>query len=241
MNALITGSTKGIGKNLGINLLYKDYFVYFNGHTQESTKLLEQKLYNEKLNNCNIICEDLSTLEGNLELANYIKAQDIYLDVLVLNLGITNRTPYSELSYNEWKEVMDVNLNFPFFLIQALENHINDNGRIIFISSISGIIPDSISIPYGVSKAGINMLVPYLAKESEFVDRKITVNAIAPGYISTSWHQNKSNEQMERIANKCLANRFGMPIEVSSVVMMIIDNSFVNGQVIRVDGGFGLK
>ena len=240
MNALITGSTTGIGKSIGIDILDKNYCVYFNGHTQESIRSLDseiEKTVHEK--NAYFIQQDLSTLEGNLELANHIKSHDIFLDVLILNLGITNRAPFGAICYDAWKKVMDVNLNFPFFLVQSLVSHINDGGRIIFISSISGIVPDSVSIPYGVSKAGINMLVPYLAKE--FEDRKITVNAVAPGYISTSWHSSKSNEQMERIASKCLANRFGTPKEVSKAVMMIIDNSFINGQIIRVDGGFGLK
>jgi len=235
--ALITGSTEGIGKQIGIDLLNKDYFVYFNGHTQESTKQLEQELNDlNYANNSNIICTDLSLLEKNLELANYLKAQDIYLDVLVLNLGITDRALFGAICYDSWKKVMDTNLNFPFFLVQSLASHIKENGRVVFISSISGCTTDSTSIVYGVSKGAIHVLVPYLSKE--FADKKITVNAVACGYIDTNWHQNKSKDQIKRIEQKHLANRLGTVQEVSKAVMAIIDNDFINASVLKIDGGF---
>jgi 3-oxoacyl-[acyl-carrier protein] reductase len=234
--AFITGSTKGIGKQIGIDLLDKGYFVYFNGHTPQSTLQLENELLG--CSDINIICQDLSTLGGNLELANHLSSQNVYLDVLILNLGITDRTSFYQVDYDNWKKVMDVNLNFPFFLIQSLISNIKKGGKIIFISSISGIVPDSVSISYGVSKAAINMLVPYLAKE--FAGKKITVNAIAPGYVNTSWHHTKNKAQIKRIQKKCLANRLGTVQEISKAVMSIIDNDFINGQIIRVDGGFGL-
>lgn len=241
--ALITGSTQGIGKQIGIDLLDGSYFVYFNGHTQESTRQLEQEIGlrsydNDYLPDFNILCQDLSTLEGNLELANYLKANDRYLDTLILNLGITNRTKFGAICYDSWKKVIDVNLNFPFFLIQSLNSHIKENGRIIFISSISGIIPDSTSISYGVSKAGLNMLVLYLAKE--FANRKITVNAIAPGFTNSNWHKGKSKAQIKRIQNKILLKRFADQREISSLVLEVINNPYINGQILRCDGGFGL-
>jgi len=234
--ALITGSTKGIGKQIGIDLIDNGYYVYFNGSTSQSTTALENELLG--CSDINIICQDLSTLDGNLELANYLKAQDEYVDVLILNLGITNRAVFGAVCYDEWKKVIDVNVSFPFFLVQSLVSHIRENGKIIFISSISGIVPDAISISYGVSKAAVNMLAIYLAKE--LANRKITVNAIAPGYIDTTWHSKKPQDQIERITNKCLQKRLGTTQEVSKAVFSLINNDFITGQIIRVDGGFGL-
>lgn len=237
--ALVTASTKGIGKQIGLDLLEHDYFVYFNGHTQESTKKLENEIGlpdvdHDYLPSLNIICQDLSTIKSAIQLGNYLTE----LDILILNLGVTDRTPFGEIKSEEWNKVFETNLSSSFFLIQSLKDKIREGGKIIFISSISGIVPDSVSISYGVSKAGINMLVPYLAKE--FASKGITVNAIAPGYTITDWHINKSKAQLKRISDKTLAKRFATTEEISSTVLHIIDNNYINGQVIRVDGGFQL-
>lgn len=230
--ALITGSTRGIGKQMGIDLLNKDYYVYFNGRTEQSCCDLRIELKNKE--NFTILKADLSEIDK----IDWIKKQIPVLDVLILNAGITDRTPFGKIALENWNKVFNINLTNQFFLVQELKDRINPNGKIIFISSISGIIPDSVSISYGVSKAAINMLVPYLAKE--FADKGITVNAVAPGYIMTDWHKGKSQAQLKRIANKCLAGRLGTPEEVSKAVLGVIDNDFINGQIIRVDGGFGL-
>jgi 3-oxoacyl-[acyl-carrier protein] reductase len=227
--ALITGSSRGIGKQIGIDLLDKDYFVYFNGRKSVpiSTKL-----------DWTFIEADMSKIESVEQINNLLGEQHTLLDVLVLNAGMTDRTPFGLVDWNNWNNVFSINLTVPFFLVQALKERIKPGGKVIFISSISGCTTDSTSIAYGVSKGALHILVPYLAKE--FAPLHITVNAIAPGYINTNWHVGKSKEQIERISKKCLANRFGTPEEISKAAIFIIDNDFINGQIIRVDGGFGL-
>lgn len=227
--SVITGSTRGIGKQIGIDLLDKGYFVYFNhAHDNVNISFLDNKYRKYK-----VIKADLSGINEISKLNKISK-----LDILILNMGITDRSKFGQLTYKNWEKVINTNLTIPFFLVQSLRNKIRENGRIIFISSISGIVPDSTSIPYGVSKAGINMMVKYLARE--FAPKKITVNAIAPGYTMTSWHKSKSKAQIKRIEKKILLNRFAEPKEISKTVLSIIDNDYINGQVIQVDGGFGL-
>jgi len=232
--AFVTGSTKGIGRQIGIDLLKQGYYVYFNyaNDDLEATHLAEELFLYE--GNFSIIKANLSDSSGVLNIIFQLPK----VDILVLNAGMTDRTPFGQVLISNWNKVFEMNLTVPFFLVQSLKDKISPNGKIIFISSISGIVPDSVSISYGVSKAAINMLVLYLAKE--FANKKITVNAIAPGYTDTTWHSNKSKEQIKRIEKKCLANRLGTVQEVSKAVMSVIDNNFINGQILRCDGGFGL-
>lgn len=230
--ALITGSTKGIGKQIGIDLLDKGYQVYFIGHTSESVEMLRGEL--AAYTGVKILQFDLSDSNNILDIVLQLPA----LDVLVLNAGMTDRTPFGQVGISNWNKVFEMNLTVPFFLIQSLKNQILPNGKIVFVSSISGCTTDSTSIAYGVSKGAIHILVPYLAKE--FAENKITVNAIVPGYIDTDWHKEKSKEQIKRITDKCLAKRLGTVKEISKTVLNVIENDFINGQVIRVDGGFQL-
>lgn len=235
--ALVTGSTKGIGRQIGIDLLQKNYFVYFNyANDVESAQELQDYLDKEGYENKFVILQgNLSTYEG----AQYFldKIHD-NLDCIVFNVGITDRTSFGNIELDKWEKVFRTNLSVPFFIIQTLKNRINAGGRLIFISSISGLSTDSVSIAYGVSKGAIHILVPYLAKE--FKEQKITVNAVAPGYIDTDWHKGKSEAQLNRIKAKHLCNRLGTTTEVSKIVLSIVDNDFINGQILRVDGGFGI-
>ena len=229
---LITGSTRGIGKQIGMDLLNRDYFVNFNyAHDLNYAHKLYEEIFLKYSKRFAILKADLSFEMELTKLTSEIKE----LDVLILNAGITDRTPFGQITAEIWNRVFNVNLSNQFLLVQALKDNIKPGGKIIFVSSISGIIPDSVSIPYGVSKAAINMLVPYLAKE--FASKQITVNAVAPGYTLTDWHIGKSDDQLNRISEKTLLKRFATTKEISSTVLHLIENNYITGQVIRVDGG----
>ncbi|GAG95777.1 unnamed protein product, partial [marine sediment metagenome] len=128
--------------------------------------------------------------------------------------------------------------NYSIFLIQKLRNKIKPNGKIIFIGAVLGKEPDASSISYGVSKGSLPILCKYLAKE--FAPRKITVNVVAPGFIETEWHKDKPKDQIERIKNKTLLKRFGYPNEVSDICQALINNDYITGQTIYIDGGYNL-
>ena len=230
--AIVVGSSRGIGKQIGIDLLRKGYFVFFNGRDENTLSELSKELAHRGYAAFGLIKADCSKIE-NIDSLLMEK-----VSVIVWNVGMTDRTSFGEITPKSWKEVFEANVDAPLFYLQAMKNNISLNGKIILISSILGIEPKSRSISYGVSKAAINMLVPYLAKE--FSNKNITVNAVAPGFINTSWHEGKTEEQLKKIMNECLAERLGTVEEVSKVVMSIIDNDFINAQVIRVDGGYGL-
>lgn len=227
--ALITGGTRGIGKAIAVELAKKNVrLILTYANDEESAKQARKEL------KATVIQVDLSDYKGANKVLDNIKK----LDYLFLNVGITDRTSFGEIKIEEWDKVFRTNLTVPFYMIQELRNSINENGRIVLTTSISGIIPDSTSISYGVSKSAENMLVQYLAKE--FASKKITVNAIAPGYTMTNWHEKKPKSQIKRIAEKTLLKRFATPEEIANVAKMIIENDYITGQIIRCDGGFGL-
>ena len=234
--AVVTGSTKGIGKAIAIDLLKKGCYVIFNySHSDETAEKLKSELSGIS-SNFYIIKADLSSFEGMGVFIKKIKKITCSVKYLFLNVGITKRINFREIKLKDWNTIFDANLTIPFFIIQRLDGLIKDCGRIVFIGSILGQMPHAVSIPYGVSKAGINMLAKYLVKE--FSARSITVNVVSPGFVDTAWHNSKNSAQIKRIKNNIALKRFAQAQEISSTCMHIIDNGYINGQLICVDGGY---
>lgn len=223
--ALVTGSTRGIGKAVGKKLSENGYTVFHNGRRKE----VELAHY---------IPADLSTLEGVKTLADNLLKQTDKLDVIVLNAGATCRKPVTEITPKDWYSVIDTNVTMPFFLIQRLAGHMAENGCILFISSAMSIWPHAVSLPYGVSKAAVNMLAQGLVKD--FAEKKIRVNVICPGFIDTEWQQKKPVWLREKIERKTALNRFGTPEEISDMCLSLITNTYINGAVVNVDGGYNM-
>lgn len=223
--ALVTGSTNGIGKAIGDKLEEHGYTVFRNGRKTDS----RYRTY---------IPADLSTLEGVNTLADHLLKRVDKLDVLVLNAGTTCRKPLPKITPNDWNLVMDTNVNMPFFLIQRLSGLLAENGSILFISSAMSIWPHAVSLPYGVSKAAVNMLARGLVKE--FAGRKIRVNAVCPGFIETQWQLAKPAWLKEKIEKKTALNRFGTPEEVSDMCISLITNTYINGAIVSIDGGYNM-
>ena len=154
----------------------------------------------------------------------------------MFNAGVTKRCGFEEINIEDWMKIFNANVNLPFFILQGLNRMIRKNGRIIFIGSILGIYPHAVSIPYGVSKSCLEIMAKYLIKE--FLPRKITVNVVAPGFVDTSWQKGKSRKQKIRIAGRIALKRFADPREISSSCLHLLENEYINGQTIIVDGGY---
>lgn len=236
---LITGGTKGIGREIAENYLKKGYLVIVNyANSDKDAEDFKNEMidYSGKLF---IVKADLSKIEGMELLVKEFSRLNVNLDILILNAGFTKRESFEDISYESWNRVIDGNFNIPFFLVQKLSNNINENGRIIFISSVLGIKADASSIQYGVSKGALIILSKYLAKY--FASKKITVNCIAPGFVDTSWQKNKPVEQRERIKNKTLIKRFAYASEIASMCVNLEENEYITGQTIVIDGGYSLN
>lgn len=223
--ALVTGSGRGIGKAIADKLETDGYMVFRNGREQRECS--------------HYIRADLSNPDGAEALAEEILSRIDTLDCLVLNAGITCRKSFREITPEDWQQVLDVNLNMPFFLVQKLAGHMAEESSILFISSVLSIYPHATSLPYGVSKAAVNMLARGLVKE--LAPGKVRVNAICPGFINTEWQKEKPLWLKEKIAGKTAVKRFGTPEEVADACLSLVKNTYINGAVVTVDGGYNME
>lgn len=223
--ALVTGSGRGIGKAVADKLEADGYTVFRNGR--------------KKREDCgHYIQADLSGLDGVETLTERLLSQIDELDCLILNAGTTCRKSFCDITPDDWYHVLNVNLSMPFFLIQRLAGHMAERGSILFISSVLSIYPHATSLPYGVSKAAVNMLARDLVKE--LAPRRIRINVVCPGFIDTKWQQEKPLWLKEKIAEKTVLKRFGKPEEIADMCLALIKNTYVNGAVVTVDGGYNM-
>jgi len=233
--ALVTGATTGMGLAITKELISRGYFVYIH--------YLEELSINDAVtlppDKYKLIEADFSTPEGVRILAEQIVNDRIKLDCVILNAGTTCRKDFGEIDYNDWNAVMNVNVNSPFLICQDLAPVIKDSGSIIFIGSSMGIHPHANASVYSVSKAATHMLAQSLVKH--FAERKIRVNAIAPGFIDTEWQKDKPQWLREKIESKIALKRFGTPQEVADACMFLIENTYMNGSVLQIDGGYDFE
>lgn len=239
--AVVTGSTKGIGLAVAKDFLARGCRVVLNyAHDDDEAGQVRGLLSNQYSSEDFVVIKaDLSTYEG-LEL--FVKEVTRFaetINFLVLNAAITDRTVFGGVERLAWQKVFDANLNVPFFLVQALSERIARQGRIIFIGAVMGMFPHAMSLSYGVSKAAVHFLAQCLVKE--FAAKQVTANVVAPGFVDTPWQKDKAPEHRRRIEDKIAVGRFALPEEVSRAVLSIVDNGYINGAVISVDGGYSYK
>lgn len=223
--ALVTGSTRGMGKAIADKLEENGYTVFRNGRS----KCEDWSHY---------IQADVSTKEGIDVIVNEMVRRREQLDCLVFNAGATCRKPFRDITYMDWQAVMDANVNMPFLLAQRMYDHIADRGNLLFISSALSIKPHATSIPYGVSKAAVNMLAQCLVKE--FAPKQVRVNVVCPGFIDTEWQKEKPAWLRDKIAGKTALNRFGEVEEVAQMCLAVCENTYMNGAIVSVDGGYDM-
>ncbi|WP_195282608.1 SDR family NAD(P)-dependent oxidoreductase [Harryflintia acetispora] len=238
--AVVTGSTKGIGKAIATKLLIEGYFVFVNYAQDEEAAAEFLKEMSGFKNQIHMIKCELASSESVSRFAIEVLKITKTIDCLVLNVGATDRTTFFSIDSKKWNYVMDVCLNAPFFLIQKLGMSLRPNrGNIIFIGSILGEYPHAFSLAYSVSKAAVHQMAKCLVKE--FAPMGITVNAIAPGFVETPWQAQKSDDIKESIKSKIALHRFAEPEEVAELCWHVINNRYINGSILEISGGYCYK
>ncbi len=227
--ALVTGSTKGIGYAIAKRLINEGYFVFFNGRSDFVPDFPEET--------CFYIKTDVSTLEGVDVLVESVLNKTNVLDALVLNVGTTCRKNISDISYDEWQKVMDTNINMPFFIVQKLMGILSGKSSILFMGSSMGIKPHGTALSYGVSKSAVVSLTQNLVKELNGV----RINCVCPGFVETEWQTEKPEWLKDKISSKIALKRFATPDEIADMCVSIMQNTYMNGSVVNIDGGYDME
>ncbi len=237
--ALITGATRGIGRQIAITLAQAGYDIAIN-YRKENEELKNTKQEIEQTGaKCLSLQGDVSNYEDCEKIAKQIIEEYGKIDVLVNNAGITKDTLLMRMKKEDFEDVINVNLVGTYNMTKNIIPYMmkNRTGRIINISSVVGISGNAGQANYAASKAGIIGFTKSLAKEVG--SRNILVNSIAPGFIETAMTDVLKEEIKEEIAKTIPLKRMGQAQDVANVVKFLAseESSYITGQVIHVDGG----
>ena len=241
MNHLITGGTDGIGKAIVLEILrhsqsVEDRVIVNYGHNEEKAKIFLSGLSDGDRSKVILIKADMSSEAGLNSFVDAVLKAVPVIDHIVSNIGIGEYAKFDDYTMEMWNRVITTNLTIPTFLIQKLKPYIRNGGSILFVGSYAGICAYSSSLVYSISKAGVVYLAKALVKE--FDTQGVRVNAIAPGFIETSWQNNRSAESYDRINKKIALHRFGTPEEVANMAYHVLMNTYMNGSIIEIHGGY---
>lgn len=222
---LVIGATGGIGKITAELLQKEGYEVIGTGFNDfKEGGLLKFKV-------------DIGDVESIKGLAKSLDGQPLY--AIVNCAGIVK---YEEEGIDKdieiWKETIEVNLSSNFYLAKLFQKNLQENGRFVMISSTDSFFGGTITASYSASKAGVNSLTKSLSLI--FKDKKIRVNAIAPGWVSTPMIAGSSEAFYKKLAETNPLGRIAEPEDIAKVVKFLLskDSDYVNGQVITVDGSY---
>jgi 3-oxoacyl-[acyl-carrier protein] reductase len=243
--ALVTGSSRGIGRAIALNLAKNGCKIAVNYYNKgdEAKNLQEaQEVLNEieaSGGSGIIVGADVSTSEGAKLLVEKTVEELGSIDVLVNNAGINKDQLLIRITDAQWHEIIDTNLSAAFYCSKAALKYMMKKkyGRIVNISSVVGMAGNAGQAHYSASKAGLLGFTYSIAKE--YGPRGITANAVAPGYIESEMTKKLPPQVSAKIVEQIPVGRLGTPEDVAILVAFLASPAaaYINGQVIRVDGG----
>ena len=237
--ALVTGASRGIGRAVALKLASDGYRVAIN--YQNSASAAQDVLERIRASGGTAIAvqADVSSAEQVKGLFSAVAKELGPVEVLVNNAGITRDNLLVRMSDEEWDSVVRTNLNSVFFCARAAIRTMMKArfGRIVAMSSVSGLAGNAGQANYAAAKAGILGIIKSIAREAG--SRGVTANVIAPGYIETDMTASLADSVRERVLAQIPAGRYGSPDDIANVAAFLVSDaaSYINGQVIAVDGG----
>ena len=226
--AIITGGTGAIGKAL-VAEFSKDYRVVFTWNNNEEDAITLSDKYGATAVKC-----DISSPAEIKKLSPYIKN----CSLLINNAGISQIKLFTDITDEDWAQMIGVNLSGVFYLTRAVVPEMVHNkfGSIINISSVWGVHGASCEVHYSAAKAGVIGLTKALSKELGPSD--IRVNCIAPGVIDSRMNAHLNAEELLELTDSTPLGRMGTPEEIAHAARFFEQNKFATGQILGVDGGF---
>ncbi|MDR2917271.1 MAG: 3-oxoacyl-ACP reductase FabG [Tannerella sp.] len=236
--ALVTGGSRGIGRAVCIELAAKGYPVLINYASNEAAALETKRMIEEKGGTAELLpfnVSDGAAVDKALEEWGEKHPED-YIGVLVNNAGIRQDAMMVFMQDSQWKDVLDISLNGFFYVTRRLLKMMlmKRHGRIINMVSLSGLKGLPGQTNYSAAKAAVIGATKALAQE--VAPRKVTVNAVAPGFIATDMTKDLDEDTLKKTVP---AGRFGQPEEVAALVSFLASDSaaYITGEVISINGG----
>lgn len=238
LTVLITGSSRGIGLGVAKHLASQGHNVILNSRKEIDGSILKEfEEYGVKVGTA---IGNISEFNVAKELIDAAKAEFGQIDVLINNAGITRDGLMMRMSEEDFNSVIQTNLNGTFNMCRHITPIMlkQKSGTIINLSSIVGVMGNAGQVNYAASKAGVIGLTKALARELS--SRAITVNAIAPGFIETDMTDQLSDRVKDSMLTQIPLKRFGQVEEIAQTVDFLINNRYITGQVIEVNGGMNM-
>lgn len=240
--ALVTGASRGIGRQIALTLAEygADVIVNYNGSREKAEEVV-QEIESMGRKAAAVQCT-VADFEACGKMVENMIAQFGHIDILVNNAGITKDNLMIKMSEADFDAVIETNLKGTFHMIKHMYRPFlkQKAGRIINLSSVTSILGNAGQANYAASKAGVIGLTKSVAKE--LAGRNITVNAVAPGYIDTDMTQAMTDTAKEAVLSQIPLKRAGTPKDIAEAVAFLASEkaSYITGQVLSVDGGMAI-
>ncbi len=240
--AVVTGAGRGIGQAIAERFAQEGARVAVISRTQQNAQATADALNRDKPETARAYAVDVANGEAVAAVCSQILKDFGPVTVLVNNAGITRDRLSMRMSEEDWDLVVDTNLKGAFHFIQNLQRPMMKQhyGRIINITSISGLVGQAGQVNYSASKAGLIGLTKALAKE--VAGRQVTVNAVAPGFITTDMTKELPEAVRQQMLDHIPLRSFGEVGDVAATVAFLASKEakYITGQVLTVDGGLAM-
>ncbi|MCM1387866.1 MAG: 3-oxoacyl-[acyl-carrier-protein] reductase [Bacillus sp. (in: Bacteria)] len=240
--ALVTGAGRGIGRQIALTLAEygADVIVNYNGSKEKAEEVVRE-IENMGRKAVCVQCS-VADFEACGKMITDMLAEFGHIDILVNNAGITKDNLMMKMTEEDFDAVIATNLKGTFNTMKHMYRPFlkQKAGRVINLSSVSGILGNAGQANYAASKAGVIGLTKSMARE--LASRSITVNAVAPGYIDTDMTQAMTDAAKEATLQQIPLKRVGTPKDIAETVAFLASDraSYITGQVISVDGGMAI-